>query len=79
MIDGSEKRNRQLAFELHNSHVCEKRCDKYRAKIINNCNNIFFGKIATSVKKENISLVGVALKFNRQKRQILRSTIKNPD
>ena len=26
MIDGSEKRNRQLAFELQNSHVCEKRC-----------------------------------------------------
>ena len=25
MIDGSEKRYRQLAFELHNSHVCEKR------------------------------------------------------
>ena len=25
MTDGSEKRNRQLAFELHNSHVCEKR------------------------------------------------------
>ena len=25
MIDCSEKRNRQLAFELHNSHVCEKR------------------------------------------------------
>ena len=24
MIDGSEKRNRQLAFELQNSHVCEK-------------------------------------------------------
>ena len=24
MIDGSEKRNRQLAFELPNSHVCEK-------------------------------------------------------
>ena len=24
MIDGSEKRNRQLAFELENSHVCEK-------------------------------------------------------
>ena len=22
MIDSSEKRNRQLAFELHNSHVC---------------------------------------------------------
>ena len=25
MIDGSEKCNRQLAFELRNSHVCEKR------------------------------------------------------
>ena len=24
-IDGSEKRNRQLAFELQNAHVCEKR------------------------------------------------------
>ena len=25
MIDGNGKRNRQLAFELQNSHVCEKR------------------------------------------------------
>ena len=25
MIDGSEKRSRQLAFELENSHVCKKR------------------------------------------------------
>ena len=25
MIEGSEKRNRQLAFELQNSHVFEKR------------------------------------------------------
>ena len=25
MIDGSEKLNRQFAFELQNSHVCEKR------------------------------------------------------
>ena len=25
MIDGSKKPNRQLAFELQNSHVCEKR------------------------------------------------------
>ena len=28
MIDGSEKRNRQLAFELQNTHVCEKRNKK---------------------------------------------------
>ena len=26
MIDGSEKGNRQLAFELQNLHVCEKHC-----------------------------------------------------
>ena len=31
MIDSSEKRNRQLAFKLQNSHVCEK-CRK-RTKI----------------------------------------------
>ena len=30
MIDGSEKRNRQLAFELQNSHVCEKRSKGFR-------------------------------------------------
>jgi len=34
MIDGSEKRNRQLAFERQNSHVCEKRskleCEIYK-------------------------------------------------
>ena len=29
MIDGSEKRNRQLAFELQNSHVCEKRSKSF--------------------------------------------------
>ena len=29
MIDGSEKRNRQLAFEPQNSHVCEKRSKEF--------------------------------------------------
>ena len=29
MIDGSQKANRQLAFELQNSHVCEKRSNNY--------------------------------------------------
>ena len=28
MIDGYEKRNRQLAFELQNTHACEKRSKK---------------------------------------------------
>ena len=30
MIDGNEKRNRQLAFELQNSHVCEKRSKRLK-------------------------------------------------
>ena len=34
MIDGSEKRNCQLPFELHNSHVCEK-CSNWSC--CNNC------------------------------------------
>ena len=28
MINGSEKRSRQLTFELQNSHVCEKRSNR---------------------------------------------------
>ena len=34
MIDGSEKRNRQLAFEPQNSHVCEKRSKKTTYKFL---------------------------------------------
>ena len=33
MIDGSEKRNRQLVFELQNSHVCEKRSNNYSSSL----------------------------------------------
>ena len=33
MIDGSEKRNRQLAFELQNSHFCENR-SKIRVRVV---------------------------------------------
>ena len=32
MIDGSKKRNRQLAFELQNFHVCEKRRKRPRTE-----------------------------------------------
>ena len=41
MIDGSEKRNRQLAFELQNSHVCEKRSKRtmLRAPLALNTSN----------------------------------------
>ena len=34
MIDGSEKRNRQLAFELQNSHVCEKRSNFEKTQVL---------------------------------------------
>ena len=34
MIDGSKKRNRLLAFELQNSHVCEKRSKKITYKFL---------------------------------------------
>ena len=33
MIDGSEKRNHQLAFELQNSHVCEERSKSFQSTI----------------------------------------------
>ena len=39
MIDGSEKRNRQLAFGLQNLHVCEKRSKPLFPK--NNCLILF--------------------------------------
>ena len=32
MIDGGEKRNRQLGFELQNSRVCEKRSKRVKFK-----------------------------------------------
>ena len=34
MIDGREKRNRQLAFEVQNSHVREKRSNENGKKAI---------------------------------------------
>ena len=42
MIDGSEKRNCQLAFELHNSHVCEKR------------SNVWYGWRITSLRRHSV-------------------------
>ena len=38
MIYGSEKRNRQLAFELQNSHVCEKRSNVWKISQRNKLN-----------------------------------------
>ena len=47
MIDGSEKRSRQLAFELQNSHVGEKRSNRRRNMKIKENN--------TRIKKRDIS------------------------
>ena len=40
MIDGSEKRNRQLAFELQNSHVCEKRSNEILRTVLKTYNGL---------------------------------------
>ena len=40
MIDGSEKHNRQLAFELQNLHVCEKQL-QFLAKTLKNAKSLF--------------------------------------
>ena len=34
MIDGSEKGNRQLAFELQNSYDCEKRSKNQKSRLL---------------------------------------------
>ena len=52
MIDGNEKRNRLLAFELQNSHVCEKRSNnKNKNAECVECGVLFF-IVATSVSLE---------------------------
>ena len=53
MIDGSEKRNCQLAFVLQNSHVCEKRSNfqdrKRRNKGFESCHS-FFSLVVVNIK-----------------------------
>ena len=51
MIDSSEKRNRQLAFELQNSHVCEKRS---KLALTDTC-NVFVEKRCWHCDKKNYS------------------------
>ena len=50
MIDGSEKRNRQLAFELQNSHVCEKRSKHNVWKISQACMFVYILLVTFRVK-----------------------------
>ena len=53
MIDGSEKRNCQLAFELRNSHVCEKRSNTAK----------FFDPLVTVLKGIPLHLLYFAVLF----------------
>jgi len=53
MIDGSEKPNRQLGFELQSSHVIENR-NKNRSKLLAQEEPMFM------VSKEFITVVGLA-------------------
>ena len=52
MIDGSEKRNRQLALELQNSHVCEKRSNTPRLKA-NYCLRLLLSSINSVSKRDH--------------------------
>ena len=51
MIDGSEKHNRQLAFELQNSHVCEKRSNGAGIVVTN------IGKMKNFKKKKEMTRI----------------------
>ena len=54
MIDGSEKRNRQLAFELQNSHVCEK-CSNKQNNNFASASHFFvhFFAVTARLRREN--------------------------
>ena len=51
MIDGSEKRNRQLAFELQNSHVCEKRSNVPANILAKQFNSFLYIWVVTCILK----------------------------
>ena len=53
MIDGSEKRNRQLAFELQNSHVCEKRSNMSHRKRVRTLESFFARNRSQSESEKN--------------------------
>ena len=53
MIESSKKRNRQLAFELQNSHVCKKHSNKSHQKCLNYEKEEMFCYICQKSKKTN--------------------------
>ena len=57
MIDGSEKHNRQLAFELQNSHVCEKRSKKFCSSFSN-----WYFKFQICYLLHKFTVIGIMIK-----------------
>ena len=55
MIDSSEKRNRRLAFEIQNSHVCEK-CSTFIVSLFNIWNKEINAKKIKAVKDATYTL-----------------------
>ena len=53
MIDGSEKRNRQLAFERQNSHVYEKRSNMSHRKRVRTLESFFAPNQSQSESEKN--------------------------
>ena len=53
MIDSSEKRNRQLAFELQNLHVCEKRSNMSHRKRVRTLESFFARNRSQSESEKN--------------------------
>lgn len=75
MIDGSEKCNRQLAFELQNSHVCEKRSNMSHRKHVRTLESFFARNRSQSesekmIQKKNSVLI-------RKKRMRIEGNRKN--
>ena len=63
MFDGSEKRNRQLAFELQYSHVCEKRSNIVLKLCIQHHFNPFFLFFRFIVPICHVFLIFLAFKY----------------
>ena len=63
MIDGSKKCNRQLAFELQNSHVCEKHSNAFKSALLNQLLLLFCLIFTLSGCPENSLIYGHPLKY----------------
>ena len=59
MIDGSEKHNHQLAFELQNLHVCEKRSSVTFIHFLKLCGACYL--VLSQLRSQVLSLTPLSL------------------